>query len=73
LDAPEASDLALAIRATLSYPVSLPHKQVKIDVSIGYAPIELSGEVERSLRAADLAMYEAKRSRSGVQLWQGDK
>jgi GGDEF domain-containing protein len=73
LDAPEASDLALAIRATLSYPVSLPNKQVKIDVSIGYAPIELTGEVERSLRAADLAMYEAKRSRSGVQLWQGDK
>ena len=73
LDASEASDLALAMRATLSYPVSLPHKQVKIDVSIGYAPIELTGEVERSLRAADLAMYEAKRSGSGAQLWQGDK
>ena len=65
----EASELALAIRATLSYPISLAHHQEKIDVSIGFAPIAEASDVAESLRRADSAMYEAKRNKSGCLLW----
>lgn len=65
----EASELALAIRATLSYPISLAHYQEKIDVSIGFAPIAGASDVAESLRRADSAMYEAKRNKSGYLLW----
>lgn len=71
VDQDAALDLALSLRATLSYPVLLPQKQVKIDVSIGYAPIDLTLAEGNCLRQADLAMYEAKRSKSGVLMWQG--
>ena len=73
VDQEHATELALGIRATLSYPISLPHKQVKIDVSIGYAPIDEAGGSSNCLGLADLAMYEAKRSKSGVLMWQGEK
>lgn len=73
VDQEHATELALGIRATLSYPISLPHKQVKIDVSIGYAPIDITGGSSNCLRFADLAMYEAKRSKSGVLMWQSEK
>jgi len=73
VDQEHATELALGIRATLSYPISLPHKQVKIDVSIGYAPIDVAGGSSNCLGLADLAMYEAKRSKSGVLMWQGEK
>ena len=73
VDQEHATELALGIRATLSYPISLPHKQVKIDVSIGYAPIDKAGGSSNCLGLADLAMYEAKRSKSGVLMWQGEK
>lgn len=74
LDQDGANDLALGISATLSYPFSLLHKQVKIDVSIGFAPISSNEDGGSScLRFADLAMYEAKRSKSGVLMWQGEK
>lgn len=65
----EASELALAIRATLSYPISLAQHQEKIDVSIGFAPIAETSDVAESLRRADSAMYEAKRNKSGCLLW----
>ena len=65
----EATELAQAIRATLSYPLSLPQKQVKIDVSIGFAPIDGDHDFAEFLRRADTAMYEAKRSKSGLLLW----
>ena len=68
-DLAAASELAQSIRATLSYPISLASEQVKIDVSIGYAPIDQSGDASESLRRADFAMYEAKRSKSGALLW----
>jgi len=69
IDLADASELAQSIRATLSYPISLANEQVKVDVSIGYAPIDLANDATESLRRADLAMYEAKRSRSGALLW----
>lgn len=65
----EASELALAIRATLSYPISLAQHQEKIDVIIGFAPIAEASDVAESLRRADSAMYEAKRNKSGCLLW----
>ncbi|CAB4654338.1 unannotated protein [freshwater metagenome] len=66
----EAMELAQALRATLSYPISLSAEQIKIDVSIGVA--EFTGELTSSelLHRADLMMYEAKRNKSGVDIWQ---
>lgn len=69
----EANELAQSIRATLSYPISVGSEQVKVDVSIGIAPIDLTGDASESLRRADLAMYEAKRSKSGVLLWESGR
>jgi PleD family two-component response regulator len=54
----------------LSYPISIGAEQVKVDVSIGLAPTEPSGDGSESLRRADMAMYEAKRSKSGVMVWE---
>ena len=65
----EANELALALRATLSYPISLANHQEKIDVSIGYAPIAEEADTAESLRRADSAMYEAKRNNAGSLLW----
>jgi diguanylate cyclase (GGDEF)-like protein len=69
IDSAEASELAQAIGATLSYPISLLTGQVKVKVSIGYAAIEDGADPITSLRRADLAMYEAKRSGKGSLLW----
>ena len=68
----EATELALALRATLSYPLSLANTSEKIDVSIGYAPILPSQTVAQLLHQADLAMYEAKRGRQGILLWKAN-
>jgi diguanylate cyclase (GGDEF)-like protein len=69
VDSVEANELAQAIGATLSYPISLLTGQVKVKVSIGYAEIEDGAEPMTWLRRADLAMYEAKRSGLGSLLW----
>ena len=69
----EANELAQSIRATLSYPISVGAEQIKVGVSIGVAPIDLTGDASESLRRADLAMYEAKRSKSGVLLWESGR
>ncbi len=70
IEVKEANELAQSIRATLSYPISVGSEQVKVGVSIGVAPIDQNGDASESLRRADLAMYEAKRSKSGVLLWE---
>ncbi|MFM8672844.1 MAG: GGDEF domain-containing protein, partial [Candidatus Nanopelagicus sp.] len=67
----EAAELALALRATLSYPITLVDRSERVDVSIGYARLEPTVELSQAMRRADLAMYEAKRSGSGSLLWQG--
>jgi diguanylate cyclase (GGDEF)-like protein len=67
----EATELALALRATLSYPFSLANSSQKIDVSLGYAPITPNQNVAQLLHQADLAMYEAKRSGQGTLMWRG--
>jgi hypothetical protein len=45
-----------------------PTPNILIDL-IGFN-IDLTGDASESLRRADLAMYEAKRSKSGVLLWE---
>lgn len=66
----EGLEVALALRATLSYPFHFDGMDFVLDVSVGVAT-NLPGEIPSDLllRRADEAMYEAKRSRSGVFLW----
>ncbi len=63
-------ETALALRATLTYPFALPAATVEVGVSIGRV---ITGDErftqEDLLRRADLAMYEAKRSKTGIVLW----
>jgi diguanylate cyclase (GGDEF)-like protein len=62
---PEAVAVARRIEAALAEPMSLPGARLPgIGVSCGVAMIGAAGE--RSLHAADLAMYRAKHSGSGV-------
>jgi len=70
-DKQEATELAQALIATLSYPISLQMGQVRVKVSIGFAAIEPNIDSGDCLRRADLAMYEAKRSGSGQRIWDG--
>jgi diguanylate cyclase (GGDEF)-like protein len=56
-------EVALALRATLSYPFSIAEREIMIDVSIGHVMNDGSSNL---LRRADLAMYQAKRERVGV-------
>ena len=56
-------DVALALRATLSYPFDIDNQHITIDVSIGVA--ENTGSPDL-LRRADDAMYRAKREGLGV-------
>ena len=63
-------EVALALRATLSYPFQIESQDFRLDVSIGEA-INIPGQIpsEQLLRRADVAMYEAKRSKSGICSW----
>ena len=62
-----ASEIALALRATISYPFSLPAGEIFIGVSIGSVANDQATEnKEGLLRRADAAMYEAKRSGVGL-------
>lgn len=63
-DYESALELAMAIRATLSYPCLIDGKQIKVDVSIGC--VTNDGRPDLMSRA-DTAMYQAKRA--GVGVW----
>lgn len=65
----EAFELGQAIRATLSYPIALSAQQVKVDVSIGITRFNFELTASDLLHQADQMMYEAKRSKSGVRIW----
>jgi len=56
-------EVAQALRATLTYPFSLAGESVNVGVSIGLVPSDGKGNL---LKRADIAMYEAKRSGSGI-------
>lgn len=58
-----AMDIALALRATLSYPFIIESKDIQIGVSIGVAANNGAPDL---LRRADDAMYRAKREGLGV-------
>jgi len=58
-----AVEVALALRATLSYPFHINNQEIQLDVSIGVA--KNNGEKDLLLRA-DNAMYKAKREGLGV-------
>jgi diguanylate cyclase (GGDEF)-like protein len=58
-----AVEVALALRATLSYPFHINNKEIQLGVSIGVA--KNNGEKDLLLRA-DNAMYKAKREGLGV-------
>jgi diguanylate cyclase (GGDEF)-like protein len=58
-----AIEIALALRATLSYPIHVDNKEIVLGVSIGVA--KNTGATDLLLRA-DTAMYKAKREGLGV-------
>ena len=58
-----AIEIALALRATLSYPIHIDSKEILLGVSIGVA--KNTGGTDLLLRA-DTAMYKAKREGLGV-------
>jgi diguanylate cyclase (GGDEF)-like protein len=61
-----AMELAMALRATLSYPFNIAGEQINVDVSIGC--VANDGKTDLMSRA-DTAMYQAKKARVGV--WAG--
>ena len=65
----EAFELGQAIRATLSYPIALSTEQVKVDVSVGISSFTSKLTTSELLHQADQMMYEAKRSKTGVRIW----
>ncbi len=68
---PEAGlEVAQSLRSTLSYPFVLPQATVEVDASIGRViNDEADTTTQDLLRRADIAMYQAKRERLGIQLW----
>jgi diguanylate cyclase (GGDEF)-like protein len=58
-----AIEIALALRATLSYPIHIDSKEIQLGVSIGVA--KNTGDPDLLVRA-DTAMYKAKREGLGV-------
>ena len=60
-------EVALALRATLSYPFVVGNVPIELGVSIGVARNDGSSNL---LKQADLAMYQAKREKSGVAQFQ---
>ncbi len=73
VDQIEAFELAQAIKATLSYPITLSAQHVVVDVSIGYASVDPTVDAIDALRRADLAMYQVKVKGGGPVLWEKGK
>jgi len=65
----EAVELSQAIQATLSYPLLVSNKEVRIGVSIGIAGVTKESTSSDSLQRADEMMYEAKRGKDGMKIW----
>ena len=61
-----AMELAMALRATLSYPFKVADNQINLDVSVGCVANDGRHDI---LARADTAMYQAKKSKVGV--WAG--
>lgn len=65
----EAVELGQAIRATLSYPISLNSEQIQVGVSVGITEFNSALNSSELLHQADQMMYEAKRNKTGVRIW----
>lgn len=67
----EGLEVAQALRATLTYPFNVGGQEIRLDVSIGEAFHDPQNfrELPPLLKRADEAMYEAKRTKSGVFRW----
>ena len=65
----EAGELGQAIRATLSYPISLNSEQIEVGVSVGITEFNSAQTSSELLHQADQMMYEAKRNKTGVRIW----
>jgi diguanylate cyclase (GGDEF)-like protein len=65
----EAVELSQAIQSTLSYPLLISNKEVRIGVSIGIAGFTEESTSSDSLQRADEMMYEAKRGKGGMKNW----
>ena len=64
-----ASEIAHALRASLSYPITVSGHVASVGVSIGHVINNDESTSEVLLRRADHAMYEAKRSGLGILAW----
>lgn len=69
INAEEAAELGQAIRATLSYPISLKSEQIQVGVSVGITKFNSELTSSELLHQADQMMYEAKRNKTGVRIW----
>jgi diguanylate cyclase (GGDEF)-like protein len=56
-------EVALALKATLSYPFSISGRDIHVGVSVGHVGNDGASNL---LRRADYAMYQAKREGAGV-------
>lgn len=56
-------EVALALKATLSYPFSISGREIRVGVSVGHVGNDGASNL---LRRADNAMYQAKREGAGV-------
>ena len=66
-DHTDGDELAMALGATLSYPITIDGNSLTTGVSIGqffHDPVTIALTKEELLRRADAAMYEAKREKS---------
>lgn len=57
-------EIAMALRATLSYPFFISEREIKVGVSVGHAPYDGGTDL---MHRADQAMYRAKQG--GVGVW----
>jgi diguanylate cyclase (GGDEF)-like protein len=74
LDAAAAVETAHRIRAALSEPVHLDGMTLQVETSIGVAMHpEHTDSVPRLLQLADVAMYQAKEERTGVELYRPER
>ena len=62
-DEPAGIEVAQALRACLSYPFALAGENISVGVSIGRVVSDDKGDL---LKRADIAMYDAKRSGTGI-------
>jgi diguanylate cyclase (GGDEF)-like protein len=69
LRAPDAAALARALLATLDLPFVLQDMALHLGASIGITVLDPGAGVSRALAKADLAMYRAKESRTGWELY----